>query len=846
MRVPYSWLREYCDPGMDPEALADRLVMTGTEVERLDTVGPPSAEGFVVGKVVKCEKHPKADRLSACMVDTGEGERPIVCGAPNVAAGQTVAVALPGARMPNGEKLRKAKLRGIPSEGMILAADELQLGDDHEGIMVLDENFAAGTPLNEVLPLGEAVLEIEVTPNRSDCFGVHGVAREVHAITGAPLAADPWAEDAPAEGEGEASDYASVTVEVPELCPRFTARVFTDVKIGPSPLWLQARLAAAGQRPINNVVDITNYVMLLTAQPLHAFDLDKVPVGALLVRTAAEGEKMTTLDGVERSFDAETVLVCDKNGPSGVAGIMGGQVSEVSEGTTRVLLEVANWNGTNILRTSRVLGLRSEASARFEKQLHPELTLRAQRIASRLLVELCGAKLVPGTIDVAAEPPAPRRLLLRAERVEGLLGMFISQADQQTYLERLGFEATPAGDDLEVVVPPDRYYDVTREVDLIEEVARVHGIDEHLPTTLPAVGGAVGGLSPEQRLRRRAEDALRGLGFDQAVGWSFTDPAESERLRIPADDPRAKPVMLANPLSEDQSAMRTTLIGSLLDIAARNTTRGASDLALFESSRVYLTTGQNDDPQLPTGRNDSPDGSNRPVGGGGATYRPVDPLAGRFAGDQPAPFVEPHRFAGIAVGALAARSWRGGGEAADFFAVKGVLEALAAQLGTALEFAPGEEPFLHPGRAAAVSAGGAPIGWLGEVHPLVCRTWDLDAAVAFELDAAPLLAAATLGEEHYEDVTTFPAVYQDLAVVVPADTPASEVRDAVLTGGGELLRAAEVFDLYEGEQLGADHKSLALNLEFRAPDRTLTDEEVAGLREAIKAKLDAIGGTLRE
>ena len=829
MRVPYSWLHEYCDPGMDPEALADRLVMTGTEVERLDTVGPPSAEGFVVGKVVKCEKHPKADRLSACMVDTGDGERPIVCGAPNVASGQTVAVALPGARMPNGEKLRKAKLRGIPSEGMILAADELQLGDDHEGIMVLDESFAAGTPLGEVLPLGEAVLEIEVTPNRSDCFGIHGVAREVHAITGAPLAADPWAEDAPAEGEGEASDYASVTVEVPQLCPRFTARVFTDVTIGPSPLWLQARLAAAGQRPINNVVDITNYVMLLTAQPLHAFDLDKVPDGALLVRAAGDGEKMATLDGVERSFDAETVLVCDKNGPSGIAGIMGGQVSEVSEQTTRVLLEVANWNGTNILRTSRVLGLRSEASARFEKQLHPELTMRAQRIASRLMVELCGAKLVPGTIDVAAEPQAPRRLLLRAERVEGLLGMFISQADQQTYLERLGFEVTPAGDDLEVVVPPDRHYDVTREVDLIEEVARVHGIDEHLPTTLPAVGGAVGGLSREQRLRRRAEDALRDLGFDQAVGWSFTDPAESERLRIPADDPRATPVMLANPLSEDQSAMRTTLLGSLLDIAARNTARGASQLALFESTRIYL--------------DQSSMGLESPYMEGN---RPIDPLAGRFAGDQPAPFLEPHRFAGIAVGAMTARSWRGGGEAADFFAVKGVLEALAAQLGTSLEFAPGEEPFLHPGRAAAVSAGGAPVGWLGEVHPLVCRTWDLDAAVAFELDAAPLLGAATLGEEHYEDVTTFPAVYQDLAVVVPASIAANEVRAAVLAGGGDLLRAAEVFDLYEGEQLGADHKSLALNLEFRAPDRTLTDEEVADLREAIKAELDAIGGTLRE
>ncbi|MDQ2629675.1 MAG: phenylalanine--tRNA ligase subunit beta [Actinomycetota bacterium] len=829
MRVPYSWLREYCDPGMEPAELADRLVMTGTEVERVEAVGPPSAEGFVVGKVVKCEKHPRADRLSACMVDTGDGERPIVCGAPNVAAGQTVAVVLPGATMPGGMKIRKAKLRGVPSEGMILSAAELEIAEEAEGIMVLDEGPAPGTPLSEVLPLGEPVLEIEVTPNRSDCFGVHGVAREVHAITGAPLAADPWAEDAPAEGEGEVPDYASVAVEVPELCPRFTARVFTDVEIGPSPLWLQARLAAAGQRPINNVVDITNYVMLLTAQPLHAFDLDEVPGGELIVRTASDGEKMTTLDGVERSFDAETVLVCDREGPSGVAGIMGGQRSEVSEGTTRVLLEVANWNGTNILRTSRMLGLRSEASARFEKGLHPELCMRAQRIASRLLVELCGARLVPGTIDVTGEIPEPHRLRLRAARVKGLLGMEISQADQQTYLERLGFGVQADAEDLEVVVPPDRHYDVTREADLIEEVARVHGLDEHLPTTLPSAGSAVGGLSREQRLRRRAEDALRDIGFDQAVGWSFTDPGEAGRLRIPVGDPRSKPVLLANPLSEELSAMRTTLLGSLLDIAARNVARGAGSFALFESTRVYLT-------ETPTGLKRSDIERNRTI----------DPLAGRFAGDQPAPFAEPHRFAGIAVGALSPRSWRGGGEPADFFALKGSLEALALQLGVELGFAPAEEPFLHPGRSAAVSVGEEPAGWLGEVHPLVCRTWDLDAAVAFELEAAPLIAAATLGEESYEDVTTFPAVYQDLAVVVPADVAASDVRSAILAGGGELLRAADVFDLYEGEQVGEDRKSLALNLEFRAPDRTLTDEEVAERREAIKAKLDEIGGTLRE
>jgi phenylalanyl-tRNA synthetase beta chain len=821
MRVPYSWLREYCDPGMGPAALADRLVMTGTEVERLDTIGPASAEGFVVGKVLEREQHPNADRLSVCRVDTGDGERTIVCGAPNVDTGQTVAVVLPGATMPGGMKIRKAKLRGVPSEGMILSAAELEVAEESDGIIVLDDGPAPGTPLGEVLPLGEPVLEIEVTPNRSDCFGVHGVAREVHAITGAALAADPWAEDAPSEGEGEVSDYGSVTVEVPELCPRFTARVFTDVKVGPSPLWLQARLAAAGQRPINNVVDITNYVMLLTAQPLHAFDLDEVPGGELIVRTASEGEKMTTLDGVERTFDSDTVLVCDREGPSGIAGIMGGQRSEVSEGTTRVLLEVANWNGTNILSSSRKLGLRSEASARFEKQLHPQLCMRAQRIASRLMVELCGAKLVPGTIDVAAEIPEPHRLRLRASRVVGLLGMEISQGDQKAYLERLGFEAEADGEDLVVVVPPDRHYDVTREADLIEEVARVHGLDEHLPTTLPSTGRAVGGLSREQRLRRRAEDALRDLGFDQVVGWSFTDPGEAERLRIPGDDPRAKPVLLANPLSEEQSAMRTTLLGSLLDIAARNVARGAGNLALFESARVYLQSTAEGDEK-------------------------IDPLAGKFAGDQPAPFVEPHRFAGIAVGSLAARSWRGGAEAADFFAVKGVLEALAGQLGVQLDFAPTEEPFLHPGRSAAVSIQGAQAGWLGEIHPLVCRGWDLEAAVAFELDAGPLVAAATLGEESYEDVTTFPAVYQDLAVVVPGDVSADQVRQAILAGGGELLGEAEVFDLYEGEQLGENRKSLALNLEFRAPDRTLTDEEVAGLREAIKAKLDEIGGTLRE
>ena len=385
-----------------------------------------------------------------------------------------------------------------------------------------------------MLPLAEHVLELEVSSNRVDCLGVYGVAREVHAFTGAPLADAPWENDAEAAGDGAASDYASITVEAPELCPRFTARVFTEVTVGPSPLWLKARLLAAGQRPINNVVDVTNFVMLLTAQPLHAFDLDQVPGGELIVRTAAEGETMTTLDGVERRFDAETVVVCDRDGPSGIAGIMGGAASEVSESTTRVLLEAATWNGVNILRTSRNLGLRSEASNRFEKQLHPELALRAQRVASRLLVELCGAKLVPGTIDVPSEIPSPRRVGLRPARAASLLGMRIEPELCAGYLERLGFAVERRDDDLLAEVPVHRYYDVSREADLVEEVGRIHGYDEHLPATLPQAAARGGALSREQALRRRAEDVMRDLGFDSVVTLSLVDPDMPGRLRLSA------------------------------------------------------------------------------------------------------------------------------------------------------------------------------------------------------------------------------------------------------------------------------------------------------------------------
>src|SRR5204862_5389365 len=457
-----------------------------------------------------------------------------------------------------------------------------------------------------------------------------------------------------------------------ELCPRFTARVFTDVAVGPSPLWLKARLMAAGQRPINNVVDITNYVMLLTAQPLHAFDLDRVRGGALIVRTAADGERMTTLDGVERVFDAQSVLVCDREGPSGIAGIMGGQVSEVSESTTRVLLEVATWNGVNILRTSRKLGLRSEASNRFEKQLHPELAMRAQRIASRLMVELCGARLVPGTVDVAADPPPPRRPRLRAGRAEELLGMRVETDDSVAYLERLGFGVEREGDDIVAEVPAHRYYDVSREADLIEEVGRIHGYDEHLPATLPQAPEG-GRLSREQALRRRAEDVMRDLGFDGIVSLSLTDPEMPTRLRLPVGDVRAAPIRVSNPLSLDHSELRTTLLASLLDAARYNLARSANRVALAETGRAYLSQGSS------------------PAGG---------VLGGDFAGERPAPVIEPQCIGALAAGPLTPPSWGAEAREADFFAMKGVLEALAGHFGAELELEPDAQPFLHPGHAA--------------------------------------------------------------------------------------------------------------------------------------------------
>ena len=574
-------------PAVPPEELSSRLTMTGTKTARWFRYGPPAPDHYVVGRVLEAEQHPNADRLRVCRVEVGEpAPATIVCGAPNVAAGQTVAVARPGARLPDGRTLGAAKLRGVVSEGMILATDELALGGEHEGILVLDDGPRPGTPLAEVLPLGTDVLELEITPNRPDCLGIYGVAREVHAATGAPLAPAPWSEDLGSLG-GEPEGI-GVVVECPELCPRFTARVFEEVTVGPSPLWLVARLLAAGMRPISNVVDITNYAMLLSGQPLHAFDLDRVAGGQLTVRRALDGETIETLDGSSRTLDGEMVVICDAEGPTSIAAIMGGARSEVHDATTRVLLEAASWNGANIQRSAVRLGLRSEASARFEKGLSVDSTLEAQAIATALMIERCGARVLPGTVDVGGPGEPPPSLALRPARVAALLGSEIPAPRCREILLSLGFalDERPGSDSLGVRVPHFRRGDVTREVDLIEEVARIDGL-ERLPATLPPRRGVSGRLTHAQQARRRAEDALAGRGCSEIVGWSFADPALLDRLRLPAEDPMRQVVAIENPLSESMSIMRPTLLGSLLDAAAHNAARGAGDLALFESGTVY-------------------------------------------------------------------------------------------------------------------------------------------------------------------------------------------------------------------------------------------------------------------
>jgi phenylalanyl-tRNA synthetase beta chain len=764
MRVPLSWLREYVDVEVPADELARRLAISTLEVERVLDVGVPDADGnlgrFLVGKVVEAGKHPNADRLQLCRVDVGEGEpRQIVCGAWNFGAGATVAVALPGALLPGAdEPLGEAKLRGELSRGMILSERELELGDDHTGIMVLEEGPAPGTPLGEVLTIADQVLDVTPTMNRGDLLSVYGIAREVAALFGGELRPMPG-QDPPA-----GSEAVDVRIDDLEGCPRYIGRVFRGVRVGPSPRWLRARLAAVGIRSISNVVDVTNYVMHAFGSPLHVFDLATLGEGRIVVRRARAGEEITTLDGDVRALEPTDLVIADAERPVAIAGVMGGLDTEVTEGTTDVLLEAANFEPITVLRTSERLGLRSEASNRWEKGVDPHLAEAAAVLASELIVGLAGGELT-GAEDVSAPFPEPQAITLRPARTSAVLGLEVPEGEQRQILERLSFEVA---DDWQVRVPSWRARDVTREIDLVEEVARV--VQERIPLTLPRRRHVRGRLTKDQRARRLVEDVLVGAGYDEAYTWSLA-----------AGDPRRDAIRLPDPITSDQAVLRTTLLPGLIDAARTQLDAGAERVALFEIARVYLPSGE----QLPEER---------------------------------------WRVAAIVQG--------------GFGPAKGAVETLHAALHVvpAFEREPAPGPLFHPGKSARVAAGS-----VGELHPaLLAGGWG-----AFELELAALVEAAPERVE-YEDVITFPALRQDIAVAVPEEVEAGALVAAAREGAGPELREARVFDVYHGEQVGAGRKSVALRLLFQSPERTLSDEEAAALRQRIVAALaERFGAELR-
>jgi phenylalanyl-tRNA synthetase beta chain len=756
MKVPISWLREYVPLEMPVHELASRLSVSSAEVEGIERRGiTGDLDPFRVGKVVEAVKHPNADRLQLTKVDVGEGEpRSIVCGAWNFGAGATVAVALPGAVLANGVTLERRTVRGEVSDGMILAEDEVALGQDPSGIMLLADGLEPGAPLADALPLVEDVLLVESTGNRPDLLSVYGIAREVAALYDLPLSDMPGGRIS-----GEAPDR-QVEIQIDDYagCPRYVGRLFEDVTVGPSPIWLKARLLAAGVRPISNVVDVTNYVMIALGNPLHAFDYSTLRGGRIVVRRARAGEKLRTLDGVERDLTADDLLICDAEVPVALAGIMGGEETEIGDATSTVLLEAANFEPFGLFRTSERLRLRTEGSNRWEKGVDPHLAGAAANLATGLLLELTGARWVAHT-DAQGELPERPVVRFRPDRADAVIGIATEEPAQYALLTKLGFEQR----DGDVVVPTWRARDVTREIDVVEEIARFR-LDDG-PFTLPRRRAMFGSLTPAQRLRRRVEETLAGLGFAETYTPSLRHSDETTWV-------------LPEPISVELSALRTRLLPSLVEAAVRNIDAGADRIALFEIARVYLPNGE-----LP---------------------------------------VERTRVAGLGQG--------------DFSRGKGVVEVLYAAIKADPVFARSEDPLLHPGKTAAT-----PAGVVGELHPrLLDGSW-----YAFELDLAELLEASH-EPVTYRDVVSFPAVRQDIAVVVGEEVEAGAIIDTAREAAGPELVDARVFDVYRGEPVPAGRKSIAFSVAFQSPERTLTDEDAARLRTAIVEALERrFGAELR-
>ncbi|WP_332649897.1 phenylalanine--tRNA ligase subunit beta [Lysinibacillus sp. 54212] len=801
MLVSLKWLSQYVDiDGLDPQELAEKITRSGIEVDAVidRSVGMTNV---VVGSVVSKEKHPEADKLNVCQVDVGEEVlQQIVCGAPNVDEGQKVIVALPGAKLPGGIKIKKAKLRGVESNGMICSLQELGIEGRlvpkayAEGIYVLPADVTPGEDALETLGLRDTVLELGLTPNRSDALSMLGVAYEVAAILSQDVKLPEITYKASAE---KAEDLLKLRVEDTATNPLYSAKVVKNVVVAESPLWLQHYLMAAGVRPHNNVVDITNYILMEYGQPLHAFDYDKLETGEIVTRFATEGEKITTLDDVERTLASHNFVITNGKEPVAVAGVMGGANSEVSDATTTVVIESAYFAGGSVRRTSKDLGLRSDSSARFEKGVDPNRVLPATERAAQLLSELAGGEVLEGTVLVDELDKTPARVVVSPDFINGRLGMKISLEEMLSILERLGF-GVEAANGMLIIDAPTRRQDIKIEEDIVEEIARMYGYDE-IPMTLPE-SDVVGRLTPYQAKRRIVRNVMEGAGLFQAVTYSLTSEEDSQKFALKAEET----TKLLMPMSEERSTLRQSLIPHLVEAAAYNVARQIDSVALYEIGSVFL----------------------------GQTSEEL-------------PFEEEH-LALVLTGKWTDNAWQGEKKPVDFFVAKGIIEAIFAKfsLTDRVSYEGATVDGLHPGRTAHVLLDGEKIGLIGQLHPAQQKQAGVKETYVAELNLLAVLSAVT-EDLVYTPVPRFPAMTRDIALELDQTTASGEIVRIIKGAGTKLLKDVKVFDVYEGEKMAPGKKSVAFSLTYFDPEHTLTDEEVVAAHNKVLKALAQAGAEVR-
>ncbi|EGO62395.1 phenylalanine--tRNA ligase subunit beta [Acetonema longum] len=808
MRASIQWLKDYVDFEQTPQELADMLTMAGVPVEHIEYLGEGISQ-VVTGKILQVAPHPNADKLVVVKVDTGTQTLTICTGATNVRQGQVVPVALVGAKLPGGKEIGHTNLRGIDSAGMLCSAEELKLDkktlspDAKDGILTLPGDTPVGKDIREVLGLDDVVLEFELTANRADCFSVLGLAREVAVLTKGSLKKPIL--NLREAGRDKTVNLASVTIEEPGLCSRFVARLLQDVKIGPSPVWMQQRIRAAGMRPINNIVDVTNFVMLELGQPMHAYDYNLLAKHSIIVRKAQPGEKITTLDGTKRELAPDMLVIADAFQAVGVAGVMGGLATEVTANTQTVLLEAASFHPVSIRRASRALGLRSEASGRFERGTDTVNTIRAVDRAAKLLEEMGACKVCPTVIDQYPSLALPKQVEFTPQQVNEYLGTDIDRNTMLGILQRLEFEVDTKGDSILVTVPSWRG-DVTGLADICEEVARITGYD-NIAATTPAGNVKRGEQSYRQQIIDVIQDVLAGQGFHEVISFSFTHPAILDKLQIPEYSELRRFIPVLNPITEELPVLRTTLMGGILETISRNVSRKNEDLKIYEIGAVYLP------PSLPL--------KNQPQ--------------------------EPVMLCGALMGRRYGSEWSQAKDLVDFYDAKGTLEIMLDRLGiTDYQVDVTEHYGMHPGKTAVLRKNGVDLAFVGEVHPKVLQAFDLNRKVyMFECNISAIVNTSRL-IGRYQALPRFPAIARDLAIVLPDTVEALDVARKIQESGGDLLQSVRLFDVYTGGQIQSGFRSLAFSLTFRAPDRTLTDEEIEQHYRSVIDQLEAsFGAKLR-